>query len=80
MIEAICAQDPAVATYESTFLALEQATEALSRGWDRLNHLDSVCDNPAQREALNQMLPEVTDFSFVHPAQRAAVDRAQGGR
>ncbi len=61
-IAAICAQDPASATYESTFLALEQATEVLGRGWGRLQHLDSVNDNPAQRQALNQMLPEVSDF------------------
>jgi hypothetical protein len=61
-IEAICAQDPAAATYESTFLALRKRHRALNHGWGRLNHLDSVCDNPAQREALNRMLPEVTDF------------------
>lgn len=61
-IEAICAQDPAAASYESTFLALETATEELGRGWGRLDHLDSVCDSPAQREALNKMLPEVTEF------------------
>jgi oligopeptidase A len=61
-IETICAQDHASATYESTFLALEKATEELGRGWGRLHHLDSVSDNPAQREALNKMLPEVTDF------------------
>jgi oligopeptidase A len=61
-IEAICAQDLAVASYDSTFAALEAATEDLSRGWGRLNHLDSVCDHPAQREALNAMLPEVTEF------------------
>lgn len=61
-IEAICAQDPESATYESTFLALEKAAEELDRGWERLHHLDSVADNPAQREALNRMLPEVTDF------------------
>lgn len=61
-IEAICAQDPAAATYESTFLALEKSTEDLGRGWGRLHHLDSVCDAPAQREALGKMLPEVTDF------------------
>lgn len=61
-IEAICAIDPAEATYENSFLALEQATEALNRGWGRLHHLDSVSDNPAQREALNKMLPEVSDF------------------
>lgn len=61
-IESICSQDAAAATYESTFLALEQATEELGRGWGRLHHLDSVCDHPAQREALNRMLPAVTDF------------------
>ena len=61
-IEDICAQDPAAATYQTTFLALEKATETLSRGWGRLNHLDSVSDSPAQREALNLMLPEVTNF------------------
>jgi oligopeptidase A len=61
-IEAICAQDLTRATYDSTFLALEQATEILGRGWGRLQHLDSVNDNPAQREALNKMLPEVSDF------------------
>jgi oligopeptidase A len=66
-IAAICAQNPAAATYESTFVALEKATEDLNRGWERLNHLDSVCDHPAQREALNRMLPEVTDFQSSIP-------------
>jgi oligopeptidase A len=61
-IEAICTQDPAAASYESTFAALEKATETLSRGWGRVQHLDSVNDHPAQREALNRMLPEVSDF------------------
>ena len=61
-IEAICAQDPAAATYESAFLAYEKASEKLNDAWGRLNHLDSVSDNPAQREALGKMLPEVTDF------------------
>lgn len=61
-IAAICEQDPDSLTYESTFLALEAATEDLGRGWGRLQHLDSVCDNPKQREALNQMLPAVSEF------------------
>jgi oligopeptidase A len=61
-IESICSQDPATATYESTFLAYEYASELLNDGWGRLNHLDSVSDNPAQREALGKMLPDVTDF------------------
>jgi len=49
-------------TFENTFLALEDATKELSRGWGRLNHLNSVCDNEAQREALNKMLPKVSEF------------------
>ncbi len=61
-IEAISAQDHSAATYESTFLAFEKASEQLNDGWGRLNHLDSVSDNPAQREALGKMLPAVTDF------------------
>ena len=61
-IQAICDQDPAQASYESTFGALEEATELLDRGWGRLQHLDSVGDYPEQREALNKMLPEVSDF------------------
>lgn len=61
-IEAICNQDPAVANYESTFLAFEKASESLNNGWGRLNHLDSVADSPAQREALGKMLPEVSGF------------------
>ncbi len=61
-IEAICEQDLGSLTYESTFLALEEATETLGRGWGRLQHLDSVCDNPKQRDALNKMLPAVSEF------------------
>jgi len=61
-IAAIKAQDPAAATYATTFEALEDATEELSRGWGRLQHLDSVSDNPEQRKALNAMLPAVTEF------------------
>ena len=32
--------------------ALEEATRLLDRGWGRLQHLDSVSDDPEQREAL----------------------------
>jgi oligopeptidase A len=61
-IDAICALDPADANFENTFLAFEKSTDLLNDGWGRLNHLDSVSDNPAQREALGKMLPAVTDF------------------
>ena len=62
LIDEICAVSPEEVTYENTFAALELATESLSRGWGRLNHLAAVRDNDAQRKALNQMLPEVTAF------------------
>ena len=61
-IEAICCQDLDTADYASTLLAIENACDALNDGWGRLNHLDSVSDSPAQREALGKMLPDVTDF------------------
>lgn len=61
-IENIATQPATDATYATSFLALENATETLSRGWGRLNHLDSVSNSPAQREALNELLPDVTDF------------------
>jgi oligopeptidase A len=61
-IETICSQDPAMATYESAFLAYENSSTSLSYGWERLVHLDMVSDHPAQREAYGKMLPEVTDF------------------
>jgi oligopeptidase A len=61
-IDNIASQNPSEATYQSSFLALENATESLSRGWERLHHLDAVNDNPAQREEFNKLLPDVTDF------------------
>ena len=61
-IDEICSVPPEQLTYGNTFAALEAATESLSRGWGRLNHLSSVRDNDAQRRALNKMLPKVTAF------------------
>lgn len=62
-IETICSQDPEKANFKSTFLAFEDASQSLNDGWGRLSHLDSVNDNPAQREAMGKMLPLVTEFS-----------------
>jgi oligopeptidase A len=61
-IEIICIQNLEQANFESTFLAIEEATKELDRGWVRLNHLNSVSDTPEQREAFDKMLPIVTDF------------------
>ncbi|MFT6862784.1 MAG: oligopeptidase A [Akkermansiaceae bacterium] len=62
-IEAIKAVTPENATFENTFGALESATEDLDRAWGRVNHLDSVANSDALREALNEMLPVVSEFS-----------------
>ncbi len=61
-VEKISSQPATEATYESSFMALEKATESLAYGWGRLQNLDSVANNPAQRESLNNLLPEVSDF------------------
>jgi oligopeptidase A len=61
-IDTIAALDVSQLTYENTFHALEKASKTLNRAWGRLSHLDSVSDEPAQRAALNQMLPEVSEF------------------
>lgn len=50
-------------TFEKTFGALELATEDLDRSWGRVNHLDSVANSDELREALNEMLPIVSEFS-----------------
>jgi oligopeptidase A len=54
---------PDEATFENTFGALENATDDLDRSWGRVNHLDSVANSDELREALNQMLPIVSEFS-----------------
>ncbi len=61
-LDSVCAVTPAEATYANTFGAFEKSSDLLNLGWGRLNHLDSVCDEPAQRAALNAMLPEVSEF------------------
>ena len=62
-IQAICDLPLDSLTYENTFGALEKASEDLNRGWGRIMHLDSVNDEPSQREAIGEMLPEVVAFS-----------------
>ena len=60
-IDAICAIDPEEASFENTFLALEASGEVLSRSWGRVDHLTSVKDSEALREAHRAMLPKVTE-------------------
>lgn len=62
-LDALAALDPADMTYDNTFAALEAAPEDLHRAWGRLMHLDMVMDNPAQREVVAELMPEVVAFS-----------------
>src|SRR5579883_3079181 len=61
-LDAIRSLDPADATYENTFLALEEATIALGEAWGKVTHLQSVADSPPLRAAHNAMLPKVSAF------------------
>ncbi|HEY1109664.1 MAG TPA: M3 family metallopeptidase [Opitutaceae bacterium] len=70
-VDAIAQRDLAALTYENTFLALEQATEALNVGWGKVTHLQSVADSPTLREAHNAMLPKVSAFFASIPLNAA---------
>jgi len=61
-VAAIARRELSDLTYESTFLALETATETLGVAWGRVSHLQSVADSPALRAAHNAMLPRVSAF------------------
>jgi oligopeptidase A len=58
-------------TFENTFLALDEATDALNRAWTRVTHLQSVADSPELREAHNKALPKVSAFSARIPLRPA---------
>lgn len=62
-IDAICSVSPEEATFENTFLALEDAGATLGRAWGRVDHLTSVQDSEPLREAHRAMLPAVTEHS-----------------
>jgi oligopeptidase A len=58
-------------TFENTFVALDEATDALNRAWSRVTHLQSVADSPQLREAHNKVLPRVSAFSASIPLRPA---------
>lgn len=77
-IDAI-ANDTVPASFENTFLALEQATERLNFAWGKVTHLQSVADSPALREAHNAVLPKVSAFFASIPLNPALWARLKAG-
>jgi len=78
-IDAIAATEPAAATFENTFLALEHAGERLNFAWGKVTHLQAVNDSPALREAHNAMLPKVSAFSAAIPLNQQLWAALQAG-
>ncbi len=74
-VDRIAQQDLGGVTFESTFLALEKATEPLTLAWGKVTHLQSVADSPALREAHNEMLPKVSAFYAKIPLNSALWER-----
>lgn len=74
-MEAIGTQALDGVTYESTFLALENATEDLNLVWAKVSHLQSVADSPDLRAAHNAMLPKVSAFFASIPLNPALWSR-----
>lgn len=57
------AVDPSTpANWDDLLEPLEDATEALSRSWGVISHLNSVADTPELRAAYGGMIPKVTAF------------------
>ena len=52
------------ASWDDLLEPLEDATEALSRSWGVISHLNSVADTPELRAAYGEMMPKVTAFFF----------------
>ncbi len=76
-IDVIAGQSAASLSYESTFLALEKATEELNAAWGKVSHIQSVADSPAWREAQNAMLAKVTGFYASIPLHAALWESLQ---
>jgi len=49
-------------SFETTFMAFEQAGSDLNRAWGRLMHICSVCDSPQWRQAQAAVVADVMNF------------------
>jgi oligopeptidase A len=61
-LDAVIEQDRGKMNFDTVVLGLDEATRELNESWGLVQHLDSLCNSPALREAHNAMLPEVSSF------------------
>ena len=61
-LDAVIDQDRGRMNFDSVVIGMEEATRILDEAWTLVEHLDSVNNSPALREAHNQMLPKVSAF------------------
>ena len=61
-LDAVIDQDRGKMTFDTVVNGLDTATRDLNESWGLVQHLDSLCNSPALREAHNEMLAEVSSF------------------
>ena len=61
-LEAICKLTPAELSYENVFHQFWEAKKQVAQAWNRINHLNSLCNSPERREAIQQRLGDVSAF------------------
>ena len=49
-------------SYKDTVLAMDQVTEGVSRAWNLIQHLNSVCNTDEMRQAIQTLQPQISDF------------------
>lgn len=55
-------QDRGKMNFQSVVIGLDETTRSLNESWGLVQHLDSLCNSPALREAYNAMLTKVSAF------------------
>ena len=50
-------------SYRNTVLALDEITECVFRAWNWVQHLNSVCNTPEMRSAIQELQPQISNFS-----------------
>ncbi len=55
-------QDRGKMNFESVVIGLDETTRSLNESWGLVQHLDSLCNSPALRQAYNAMLSNVSAF------------------